>query len=163
MAIARYRSAPKCLTSQPVTAVASVVIAPRQSPRRRSVIERDSSSTRNRSVAVSHCATSLNTGGNQVARESALMAIDNGTRAMVRRNATSVSACSNAILRAAWASTSPDSVASTGDERRTSTRPISLSRALMRWLTADGEMPRTTAAASKLPSSKTASKVARCV
>jgi hypothetical protein len=51
-------------------------------------------------------------------------------------------------------------VARRGFDRTSSTRPTSASSARMRWLTADGVMRRRSAAASMLPASSTAARVA---
>ena len=65
------------------------------------------------------------------------------------RTASAVSACIwRAILSRVW----PEDVGRTGLERFSRTCPTDVSRALMRWLTAEGVMWRRRAAASKVPS-----------
>ena len=93
---------------------------------------RASSSMRMRRVAPSKPATSDITGVNHVARESALTAMLSGTRPRRPSRRASVSAWSRRMRRAAWTRISPASVAVAGVERRTSTRPVSLSSALIR-------------------------------
>ena len=65
------------------------------------------------------------------------------------RAASAVSAC---IWRAILSRVRPEGVGRTGLERFSRTCPTEVSRALMRWLTAEGVMWRRRPAASKVPS-----------
>ena len=154
---------PSRSSRHPLTGAGSPVTAPMTSPWRRSRLLWSWSSTCRSRVVSDQPAASCRTGTNQVARESALTA----TGVTVREETPwprecRASASSTCTWRAVRSSTAPASVGVQGAPRRTTTWPTEASRALIRWLTADGVIPRASAAASKVPSSTIAVRARRC-
>jgi hypothetical protein len=120
-----------------------------------------SSSRRSSKQSAGSRGTRVSAPRNQVASESAFTAIETrvGSPAPLSPSSAWASRSSRATWRARRTSTAPDSVGRTGLVRSSSTRPVRCSSAFTRWLTADGVTCSAAAAASKVPSSTTASRV----
>ncbi len=91
-------------------------------------------------------------GSTQVVSESALTAIGSVPGRSCAPSSRAADSASASTWRASRSTASPESVTRIGFERTSSTRPVAISSARMRWLTADGVTCSTRAAASKVPS-----------
>lgn len=160
-ATGRYRSRPSGRTEQPGTGSAEPVTAAITRPSRSSAAVWSSSSRRSSKLIPG---TAVSASRNQVASESAFTATDTrvGSPAPLIPSSSRASRSSRASWRAYRTRTAPESVGRTGLVRLSSTRPVRCSSAFTRWLTADGVTCSTAAAASKVPSSTTASSVRTC-